>query len=206
GTVFVGNVEADGGTVTLEQEFIVNGTVNSGVYALPITLRYQTEDGTTRQDDLRASVLVVKPPQLQIDLQSPVPEQINLGEPLPITLTITNGGNAAVNLTSASAEVEGAEVLEGAQTRLAPLAQDDDTSYTALVLPSQEGEISITVTLRYLDDLNIEREIVQTYETTVVAPPPIEEIPIDLTPLPTEPPEEENLLGRLLLGLLGLGS
>ncbi len=207
GTVFVGDVTGNGGEITIEQEFIVNGTVESGIYALPITVRYQTMEGTARQDNLRASVLVVNPPQLQVVLQSPVPEQVNLGEPLSIALNFANDGRKVVNLTGITATTDNGEVVEGAEMFLTPLRADDDISYSALVIPANEGALTVTVTLRYRDDLNIEREIVKTYETIVVAPPPPPEEPvIEITPPPAEQPEDNNRLGRFLLGLLGLGS
>ncbi|MCX9076598.1 MAG: hypothetical protein OIN84_01335, partial [Candidatus Methanoperedens sp.] len=39
GSAFIGTVDADGGRATLTQDFIVNGSVDTGIFTLPITLR-----------------------------------------------------------------------------------------------------------------------------------------------------------------------
>ena len=67
----------------------------------------------------------------------------------------------------------------------------------------------MTVTLRYLDDLNQERTIVRTYETEAIAPPPPPDDPMIGQPVMPEPQVEDgddDVVGRFLRGLLGLGS
>jgi uncharacterized repeat protein (TIGR01451 family) len=209
GMIFVGDVAGDGGMVELEQEFIVNGGVESGIYGVPITLRYLLPDGTSAQDTLRASVLVSVPPQLQFEDQAPVMPEVNVGEPLPIALGVTNTEDSTVRLVSAAVEAENAEVLEGAETALAALPADDDITLSALVMPLAEGPVRVTLTLTYLDDLNAERTLVRTVETRAVQPPPPPEEVFIPEPTPIVPVEAEadgNVLGRLLRGLLGLGS
>src|SRR5690606_42005975 len=49
-TIYAGELLA-GGDLTINQEFIVNGTVESGIYSIPITVRYTTEGGETRSDE-----------------------------------------------------------------------------------------------------------------------------------------------------------
>src|SRR5689334_2108137 len=52
GTQNIGNVPANKDKlITLSQKFIVNGSVDSGIYALPITLRYQRSDASFSQDN-----------------------------------------------------------------------------------------------------------------------------------------------------------
>jgi hypothetical protein len=211
GTAFIGTVDADGGKVTLTQDFIVNGSVDTGIFTLPITLRYQKADGSTVTDVLNASLVVVLPPRLSIELQSPLPPEANVGEPLLLTLGIANRGRKTVNFNTATVTTDNGEVVEGAETVLGALRVDDDTSLTTNVIPSEEGMVKITITLNYTDDLNKPQAIVKEYEIQAVQPPP----------MPTfEPPpdfanpslqEEQNvnnddLIGKLLLGLLGLGS
>lgn len=209
GSIFVGDLDANGGTHTLTQDFIVNGTVSSGIYSLPVTLRYQDPESTdTSQTTLNASVIVIVPPQLQLNLQSPIPETANVGEPFPIALEIINVGKNQVNFRSAAVEGENVEVIEGAEALLVPLKTDEDATINALVMPSEEGAVIVTLTLHYTDDLNRPRTIVETYLSEAVTPPPMEEEfgpPIDFMPTP-EPTPEVDPVGQLLLGLLGLGS
>ena len=207
GRLFVGLIGPDGETIEVTQNFIVNGSVNSGIYSLPITLRYLSTDGKSVQESLTASLLVVVPPRLQVNLQGLFPEMVNVGEPLPVNLLIYNAGKANVNLTGLTVEAENGEVVEGAETSLNTLRSEEDIGANALVLPQEEGPVNVTVTLRYLDDLNREGTLVSTYQTQAMPPPPpIDPFPPDVGPPPTEDPKRDDIIGRLLLGLLGLGS
>jgi hypothetical protein len=211
GTIYVGTLAADREIVTLEQDFIVNGSVTSGIYSLPITLRYKKPDGSAGQDSLRASVVVLAPPRLRIELQSPLPESANVGEPLPIALDIINVGRRDVDLTFANFEVENAEILDGAETFLGTLKTTEDTSVTATIMPNDEGTVKVKVIFNYLDELNQEQTIIEDYEIQALLPPPPPEdvgpiIPDFNNPPLEEEPDNSDFLGRLLLGLLGLGS
>lgn len=202
-SIFLGTL-ASGDTLELEQAFIVNSTVTSGIYSLPITVRYQKSDGSTDQQNLRASVIVIAPLRLQTSLESPLPETINMGEPYPLALRLANQGTTTINLVSAAVTAENAEVLEGAELLLAPLRTEDDDTVNALIMPSEEGAFTVTFTLTYTDDLNRERTMVLSYDGQAVTPPPFEPPP-EIIPEQVVEEEEENFLGRLLLGFLGLG-
>ena len=207
GRLFVGTLDAGSTSAEIVQDFIVSGGVNSGIYNLPITLNYQKADGAAVKETLNAGVVVIAPPRLQINLDSPVPESVNTGEPLPLSLTVQNTGSARVNFTRVQVEAENGEVLEGADATLTPLPADDDISVSGVVMPLEEGRVAITVTLHYTDDLNREQTIIRTYETEAVMPPPPPEIIEEPGPVIVEEPvEEDDFVERLLLGLLGLGS
>ncbi len=210
GTLFVGTVAANGGAASITQEFIVSGSVSSGVYSLPITLRYLRPDGEDVQENLRASLVVVVPPTLQTE-ELFMPETVFTGEPLPVGITLTNTGTNAVNFVRAEVTAENAEVVEGAELPLAAVRKDENTAINAMVLPLSPGPVVITVTVYYRDDLNREQTLTYTYETTAEEAPPAPPIdagpPPDVEQPPVEAPQEDsNFLGRLLLGLLGLGS
>lgn len=207
GTLFLGDLGADGET-SFEQPFIVSGSTVSGIYSLPITLRYQAPDGSAIQNNLRASVVVIAPPTLRFTLLSPIPDEVNIGEPLVLSYEIANTGTKKITLTNARAEAENGETVEGAETLIGDVQPNDQTAYNAVIIPSAEGEVKVTITFGYKDDLNKDREIVEEYVATAVQPPPPVDPgpPIDLTPEPNQPEEPTDILGRLLLGLLGLGS
>jgi hypothetical protein len=183
--------------------------VKSGIYSLPITLNYRKPDGEAVKENLSASLLVVVPPRLLVNLQSPVPEIANVGEPFPLALDIVNAGDATVKLTLARVEAENADVLEGQEIPLSPLANDEDTSINALVMSMSEGPVEVTVTILYLDDLNREQTIVNSYSSQAMLPPTPEFMPTPETPDQAGGEGDAapgNLIERLLLGLLGLGS
>lgn len=211
GTQFVGEVPLGGDPVTIRQDFIVNGSVDSGVYPLPITLRYSRSDGTTSQDNLRASLVVLVPPTIRITESSPLPETAFAFEPLSFALEIANRGRKPVNFTTAEITAENASIDSEAETFLGPVRNDDQTSLDIAFTPQEEGPVTITVVLNYTDDLNRPNRITQTYELTAEPPPPppdFGEPPPDFGgPQPSEPElTDRDILGKLLLGLLGLGS
>jgi uncharacterized repeat protein (TIGR01451 family) len=212
GTLFAGTLGSGDETVTLTQDFIVSGSVDSGIYSLPITLRYGKPDGTSAQDSLRASIVVLVQPNLLINDTAPLPETVNVGEPVFISLEVSNKGRKQVNFSNVVVTAENAEVQEGADTYLGPLRVDDDTAVTSSVVPSAAGPVKVTVTFNYIDDLNQPNTIVKEYEVEAVEPPPPPDLgnepPPDFNiPTPTPPPTDPNeLIGRILFGLLGLGS
>jgi hypothetical protein len=204
-TLYAGDLPASG-ELNIMQQFVVNGTVESGIYSIPVTVRYTTDEGETEQLTLPASVIVIAPPQLQVALASPLPETANAGEPLPVSLNIANTGEDAVTVTVVNVTGENGEIMEGAETTIGSIAADDDASVNALMMPSAEGPFSITFTLHYRDDLNQMRTLDFTYPSEAVQPPPPPEEPFPPETAPVvEEPEEDNSLGRLLLGFLGLG-
>ncbi len=207
GRLYVGTLAAGSNSAEVMQDFIVSGGVTSGIYNLPVTLNYQKADGTAVKETLNAGVVIIAPPRLQINLESPIPDSVNTGEPLPVSLTLQNTGTTRINLTRVQVEAENAEVLDGAQAVLNPLPGEDDLSINTAVMPLEEGNVTVTITLYYTDDLNREQTIVNTYQTEAIAPPPPPEEFEEPEPVFNEEPvEEDDFVERLLLGLLGLGS
>ncbi len=212
GTQFAGKLDADGGSITIAQDFIVNASVDSGVYSLPITLRYIRSDGTNTQDNLRASLVVIVRPTIRITQTTALPPIANIGEMQFFTLEIANRGRKSVNFTTAQVTAENADVIEGAEAYIGQIRNDDQTELSAAILPSSLGTVTVTVTLNYTDDLNRPATLVETYSLESLEPPPLPE-PGIIEPDPNALPQEQTntlsnreILGKLLLGLLGLGS
>jgi hypothetical protein len=206
-TQYIGSVpNGENNAITIKQQFIINGTAKSGIYNVPVTLRYKTPDGDDVQNTLRVSVVVVAPPRMQVRLPAPLPEMVMAGEGVPFAVEIRNTGESRINLLNATVSAENGDVPDGRDTFLGPLPADDDTTVAAMVVPMGEGEMTITFTLNYLDDLNRPQTMTQTYTVQVSAPPP----PPEETPPPAEPtpeaPTTGSILSRVLMGLLGLGS
>lgn len=206
GSHYIDVIEASGEAITLTQDFIVSGSTDSGIYSLPLTLLY--EDGETKQVQLSASIIVVAAPRLQINVQSPVPPTANVGEPIPIALQLVNTGTKVINLTSASVITDNGDVLDGAEIPLRALKADGEVFVNGTVMPAVEGTVTISVIIGYTDDLNRGQVLEQMFITEAVMPLPIDDFPPPFeepTPEP-EAEEEDNLLSRFLLGLVGLGS
>lgn len=212
GSIFVGTLEPDGDSATLEQSFIVSGSAKSGVYTLPITLRYPNAKREIVTRSLSISVIVVAPPELQF-IDAPLPPEAFIGEPQMISVAFTNIGARDVAFRSAEVVAENAEVMDGAEVFIGTVKAGEEGSMMATVMPSSEGPVTVTVNLHYIDELNQPRTIVRTYETVAVEMPPMptedpsmfppEETPV---PEPVREPTFAEILGKGLLGLLGLGS
>jgi hypothetical protein len=200
---------AAGGSVNLTQDFIASASLESGVYLLPITLRYAREDGSAATETFSATVVVVGLPKLQVTFDSPLPEQAEVGSAIPLAVTFTNRATKALMVDRIAVSGEGIDVLEGASTPIGQLKTDEQTSINAVIMPNAEGEFSVTFNIHYIDDLNRPQVFPLTYRSVAVAPPefpqfPTEEPPVEQPPTPTPPPPD-NLLTKLLLGFLGLG-
>lgn len=205
-TLFFASLDA-GETLSLDQAFIASGALRSGIYNLPITVRFGKPDGETEQANLRASIVVIAPPRLTSDLAAPLPETVNVGEPFPFGFNLVNTGTTNINLTRAVFTAENAEIVDGAETALAALRAERDIAVGAMIMPLAEGTVTLKADIYYLDDLNNERVIHKEYQVEAVTPPPTPEMPnfeIPQTPV-QETPQEDNLIGRLLMGFLGLG-
>lgn len=211
GTVYVGDLSAANGTADLTQQFIVDGSVKSGVYGLPVTLRYTDGVGEVKTRSLSASVVVIITPQLRFTDLSPISPEVVANQPVSVALTLINDGKNDVNLRTVTITAENGEVLDGAEQFIGTKKTAEEASINATVMPWAEGAFTITITINYVDELSQPKQIIRTMEANaiVIEEPPIDpEFPIDPGfPEPTPTPEPEpDLLGRFLRGLLGLGS
>lgn len=215
GTRFIEQIAANGGELELSQNFVVDGSVDSGIYNLPITLRYTRPDGTITQETLRASIVVIVPPRLRV-LRPSIPATLNAGEPLPLTLELVNFGRSDINLTFANFLVtsENGEVVEGAESFVGLLRSGETTPVEAAVLGYDEGTLTLELRLNYLDDFDQEQTLTETLTFEIVAFTPPDDFfpeePSGETPVIEEEPAPgtgaQDWLGRFLLGFLGLGS
>ena len=205
GLAYLGEILSEG-TSELSQEFIVAGSVTSGIYSLPITLQYLLPDLTSKQDSLNLSLVVIAPPRLRINPPNPLPEVVTAGEPIPLMLEIANLGRTRIDLTEASVTALNGEVIDGANIQLEPLAVDDDTSLSAFIMPLEEGRLEIHLALNYINDLGQMESIDLSYTAEVMpAPTYIEEPPVPVEPEP-QPEPEVDYFGRFVMALVGLGS
>ncbi|MCL4251003.1 MAG: hypothetical protein KJ065_22830 [Anaerolineae bacterium] len=207
-TRFVGSVEADG-RIEITQNFIVNGTVNSGIYDLPINLRYVGGSGRAEQETLTANLVVLRPPRLRLSLEASIGgPDYPVGQPSPIALTIINIGRQDVALTIGEITAENAEIVGESELFIGTLRPGEDRSLETEIVPQEEGDVTLTFTLTYIDDFNQEQTIQRSYTVTAVMvelPPDEFTPPPDFVP-PTMEEPERDWLSRLVLAFMGLGS
>lgn len=211
GSIFIGTLKADGGERVLEQDFIVSGSTKSGVYSLPITLRYPNAERQTVTTSLNISLIVVVPPELRF-ADGAFPTDVFVGEPANLSLMFTNLAKTDVNIRSATVTAENGEVIDGGASFIGTVPAAEDGMVNAMVMPLEEGPVTVTVTINYIDELNQQRQIVRTFESIAMEAPPMPTddpflpTPPPVTPEPTPAPTFSEILGRGLMGMLGLGS
>ncbi|HRE48269.1 MAG TPA: CARDB domain-containing protein [Aggregatilineales bacterium] len=206
GTILVGDIPM-GESKTIEQMFMTNGTVASGIYNLPITLIYRRGDGSEGKDTLRAGLIVVALPDLTINVEQPLLETVNVGEPASVALTVVNNGSGTVSMIDAETRVTNGTLMGNATQQLTPLASGEDVTIRADIMALAEGDMTVTVVIRYRDALRQTREILREFRAVAVQPPPLPTFePVEPTPTPSPTPSQEDTLRRILLGLLGLGN
>lgn len=209
GTRFVGVLGRDQ-EVNLTQEFIASATLESGIYAIPLTVQYVRDDGGNQTDTFNATVVVIALPRIQITFDSPLPDETEQFSTVSFALTLTNRSRNPLLLESVEVTGEGIDLFDGARTPVGQLRTDETTSVSATYSPNVEGEYTVTLLLNYTDDLNRKQQLPLTYTLTAVAPPPPFEEPTpdpNATPEPTPTPQPtpDTLFTDLLLGFLGLG-
>ncbi len=209
-TTFIGTLTA-AGSVTLEQAFLVSGMAKSGIYNLPITLRYTLPNGESAKTILQVNLLVVSQPRIQVTLQNPLPSEIEQFSTLVLSWQVQNLEAVDVRLGSARVTAQGGEIINGAETFLGRLTADRRSTFEATINAVEEGTLTVKLEIDYTDDMNRPKVFTYEYVTTVTAPmqPPemTEEPP--MIDIPTETPSTNannvNILIELLFGLLGLG-
>lgn len=190
-----------GETLTLERQLLLDGSADSGVYNLPVSLTYDSPGGMRQTDNQVLNLLASRRPNLQINFYRPVePGLVDQTIELPIELV--NIGRSLVNISTVEVAGEQLDLVEGSAF-IGALDGGTSGSFDAVVIPTQGGTLPIEVRVHYLDDFNQPQVISETLSIEV-------ETPQTIQPDAAEQPEEllsfwDRLL-RFLRGLFGLGS
>jgi hypothetical protein len=125
--------------------------------------------------------------------------------PFPLPVEVTNIGRTMVNVSTLELTSEQLEIQEGS-LYVGPLDGGTSASLEATAIGREGGTAEVTVNVHYLDDFNHPQVVTKTLAVDVeepLAPTPMAEGEI--------PQEKEKggllrIIGRILRGLLGLGS
>jgi len=198
-----------GSTVKAGAQLIVNVSSNPGAYPFKISFTYLNSKGERIVEDQVITLLVYSLPKLEINFYRD-PGRLTMGMPMPLPIQITNlGKNTAVLgtllVTSLNADLSENRQLVGS------LEGGGYFSMDPLVIPYQEGELELLVSVSYTDDFNQPRKV-ETVLKIMVDPAPI------FDPMPGEDMDGANMppvdapetffqkVIRFFKGLLGLGS
>ncbi|MCE5209281.1 MAG: hypothetical protein LLG42_13340 [Chloroflexi bacterium] len=196
-----------GATYTASQPLIVNVTTNPGAYTLKISFVYIDAQGETLVDDQVITLLVKLIPMINISFYRE-PGDLFAFQPNALPLQIVNIGKKSVILgnmkvTASNGFVENGTMQVGYLDAGGYLTQD------AMLTPDTAGEVTITVTVDYVDDFNQPQVISQDLVLNVVEMPVMETPEDGGMSEPINPPVAETFwqkVWRFIKGLVGLDS
>jgi hypothetical protein len=207
---FIGDVPA-AQTLVATQQLIVNSNTAAQAHSLKISFVYTDDDGNTFTDDQVITLLVLKPPRVDISFYTPA-GPLFAGQPGMLPIQVVNLGNASTILGQMTVTAEGAEL-----TNNTLLVGNVDPGFPITLdvqaIPFEVGTLTVHVSIEYVDDFNQTRTLEKDLTVEVIEGFPDEPIPgegegegFPPEEIPAEPETIWQLLMRFIRGLLGLGS
>lgn len=204
-----------GETSEVSFTLLPDGSAEARIYNLSVDLSYSDPFGTTLTDTQVISLMVQKPPLLEIGFYEPL-YPMPMGMPIRLPIQIINLASDRANLLNMDVTSD-AMTIENGTTFVGRLESGGYFSMDAMGYADQPGMLEVTVTVKYLDGFNQTQAVTQTLQVEVMEaePMPMEgEIGPDGMPInpegemPAEGPQGGllNTLLRIVKGLLGLGS
>jgi len=136
-------------TKRIDMMFISSKDLATGLYNIPITVKYEGLDGEIKNQEERLPIEVKGLAKLNIASLKIEPQNPKKGDEVTIELRIENVGDADAENTKLTLDSE----LEGFKTAyLGELKKDDDTPAIFTLKAAVAGEAVNTLTLTYEDD------------------------------------------------------
>lgn len=202
---YIASVPA-GESVAVIQQLLVNGAAEPGAYSLPATLAFDDAQGTRHTEDQIISLLVRRPPHLEIGFYRPVGSAM-VGQPIELPIEVNNIGRSMVNVSTLELSSEALEIPDGS-FYLGALDGGTAGSWETTATPQEGGTVELQVTINYLDSFEQPQVVTETLTVEVEAPE-VEDAEPDAAAPPDEAEETPqgfwNRLGRALRGFFGLG-
>lgn len=167
----------------------VDPNATAKTYIVPVQIKYESTDGTKLENTDNVNIPVTQASKIEV-ISSNIPTAGNVGEPMNISMEFVNVGK--VNLTNFKVRMEGE--IPGKEENvyyLGTFNAGESNEYTATIIPEEEGTLSGTIQMSYIDADN---------QTVSMEIPLNSEIgpAIDYGDnLPVEPMPEPGLLDKL---------
>lgn len=158
-----------GGSLTAEQNLIVNVSTNPGAYPLKISFTYIDDQNTVFTDDQMITLLVYAPPKLEVSFYRD-PGVLTTGMPNMLPLQLANLGRNSALLGNMMVTGEGAEFTNNV-ILVGNLDPGGFFPMDATVIPFQAGTLDLLVTVNYTDDFNQSQQFVQHLAVEVIEAP-----------------------------------
>jgi len=174
---FVEEIEAKAQLVK-EVTLFVDPSAAAMTYTLPISLEFEDEEGNSFSVNETVNIPVLQETRVQV-LSVDIPTSAAAGQPVPLSMEFANTGRIALN--NVFVEIVGDFPKENATYFVPRLEIGMSDFFQGMIIPSEEGTISGSLTLTYLDALNQEVKIEHPFTMTVE---PMMDMPVDM---PLEP-------------------
>jgi hypothetical protein len=140
---------SSGSTKMIAMNFISNKDLATGLYSIPITLKYEGLDGKPKEQTEKVPIEVKGLAKLNIASLKIEPQNPKKGEELTIEARVENVGDDDAENTKLVLDSE----LEGFKTAyLGELEKDDDSPAIFTLKATVEGEVANKLILTYEDD------------------------------------------------------
>lgn len=167
----------------------VDPNATAKTYIVPVHIKYESTDGTKYESSDNVNIPVTQESKIEV-ISSNIPTEGNVGEPINLSMEFVNVGK--VNLTNFKVRMEGD--IPGKEENVFYLGvfnAGESNEYTATIIPEQEGTLSGTIQVSYIDADNQDVLMEIPFSSTIGA---AIEYPTDV---PMEPMEEPGLLDKL---------
>lgn len=196
---YLGRVGA-GETTSLVQRMVVDGAAKPGPYVLELTFSYVDLNGQALSNTEVISLVVSRQVVLAIAALTEV-TSLTAGRPEPFPVEVLNQGGSTVKVTTIEMTGSaGVRVQEGTRY-VGELDSGASDALEPLVTAGEAGPAELTVSVRYLDDLNNEQVVNKVFSLIVDEAPAGTAVEGGAAPAASG-----NLLLRILKGFLGLGA
>ncbi len=197
---FLGRVRA-GEETEVNQEMVVDGSAEPGVYTLGIGLQYVDCDGRERSETQQVALLVSREVEIQLRAIDAV-TRTAVGEPFDFEIEVTNAGSHEVTIPSVVADPGRYMSIERGEIFVGPLGSGDLDVLDAVLTPkAPTRDAVVTVRVEYIDDFNRRQTVEEEYHFEIADEPQRSEVE---ERVPEAAPT--NLAVRIVKGLLGLGA
>ena len=168
----------------------VDPNATAKTYVVPVNIKYESTDGTKYESSDNVNIPVTQESKIEI-ISSNIPTMGNVGEPINVSMEFVNVGK--VNLTNFKVRMEGD--IPGKEENvfyLGTFNASENNEYSATIIPEEEGVLSGSVAMSYIDADN--QEVSMEIPFSIEIGPAIDYG--DMTE-PMEPIPEPGLLDKL---------
>jgi hypothetical protein len=161
-------------SLPLSLTFITNKNTPTGLYAIPVTLTYESYGGFRKEQTEILSIMVRGFATLDVGAVSTDPIRVEAGKPFTLTVRIENVEEAKAKAVKAWIDLP---FLGNHEAFIGELKRDDDAPAIFLLEAGEAGVYPYNLTLSYLDDTGTHQ---RSESMTLVVYPPRNRSPLFL--------------------------